>query len=197
MAIKSVKNKTRSGSLLVGNPFFSPPSYESIATATVGSGGTASITFSSIPSIYKHLQIRGILQSARATFSRDEYKIIVNSDTGANYAWHNIYGSGTSIQSGNEINRAYILGQDVVGANGWWGATVVDFLDYTNTNKNKTVRILAGLDTNGAGVSGANGAMTFSSGLWRNTNAITSITFTATSANWNQYTQLALYGIKE
>jgi hypothetical protein len=171
-------------------------SYESIATTTVGSGGSASITFSSIPSTYTHLQVRGILQSARATFSRDEYKITINSDTGSNYDWHNIYGSGTSITGGNEINRAYILGQDVVGANGWWGATVVDFLDYTNTNKNKTVRILAALDTNGAAVSGLNGAMTFSSGLWRNTSAITSITFTATNGNWNQYTQLALYGIK-
>ncbi len=172
-------------------------SYESIATTTVGSGGSASITFSSIPSTYTHLQVRGILQSARATFSRDEYKIRINSDTGNNYAWHNMYGSGTgSVSAGNESNVSYILGQDVVGSNGWWGATVVDFLDYTNTNKNKTVRILAALDTNGAAVSGFNGAMTFSSGLWRNTSAITSITFTATNVNWNQYTQLALYGIK-
>lgn len=171
-------------------------SYESIATTTVGSGGTASITFSSIPSTYTHLQVRGILQSARATFSRDEYKITINSDTGNNYSSHNIIGDGSSLGAGNETSRAYILSQDTVGANGWWGATVVDFLDYKNTNKNKTVRILAGLDTNGAGVSSANGAMTFSSGLWQNTSAITSITFTATSANWNQYSQLALYGIK-
>jgi hypothetical protein len=173
-----------------------PTSYESIATTTVGSGGAASITFSSIPSTYTHLQVRGILQSARATFSRDEYKITINSDTGTNYDSHNIYGDGVSIAGGNEINRAYILGQDVVGANGWWGATVVDFLDYKNTNKNKTVRMLAALDTNGAAVSGLNGAMTFSSGLWRNTSAITSITFTASNGNWNQYSQLALYGIK-
>jgi hypothetical protein len=172
-------------------------SYESIQTVSVGSGGTASITFSSIPSTYTHLQVRGILQSARPTFSRDEYKIRINSDTGNNYAWHNIYGSGTGTASaGNEVSVSYILGQDVVGSNGWWGTTVVDFLEYKNTNKSKTVRLLAGLDTNGAGVSGVNGAITFGSGLWQNTNAITSITFTATNGNWNQYSQLALYGIK-
>ena len=99
-------------SAISGNLAF--PSYESIATTTVGSGGTASITFGSIPSTYTHLQVRGILQSARATFSRDEYKITINSDTGTNYDSHNIYGSGTSIQSGNETSRSYIVGQDVV-----------------------------------------------------------------------------------
>jgi hypothetical protein len=183
--------------IFASSQFVIPPvSYESIATTTVGGGGTASITFSSIPSTYTHLQIRGILQSARPTFSRDEYKITINSDTGTNYSSHNIIGDGSSLGANSETSRAYILSQDTVGSNGWWGATIVDFLDYKNTNKNKTVRILAGLDTNGAGVSGANGAMTFSSGLWQNTSAITSITFTASTGNWNQYSQLALYGIK-
>lgn len=170
--------------------------YDSIATTTVGAGGASSITFSSIPSTYKHLQIRGILQSARATYSRDEYKFTFNSDTGNNYSWHNLYASGTAVSAGNGYSVGYILGQDCVGANGWWGTTVIDILDYANTSKYKTARLLAGLDTNNAAVGGFNGAMTFGSGLWQNTNAITSITFTAANGNWNQYSQLALYGIK-
>jgi hypothetical protein len=33
-------------------------SYESIETVTVGSGGSATVTFSSIPATYTHLQIK-------------------------------------------------------------------------------------------------------------------------------------------
>lgn len=53
---------TRYTDMLAGNSFWNPwsPStdYDSIATTTVGAGGAASITFSSIPSTYQHLQIR-------------------------------------------------------------------------------------------------------------------------------------------
>ena len=35
-------------------------SYYQIGTTTVGAGGSSSITFSSIPATYTHLQIRGI-----------------------------------------------------------------------------------------------------------------------------------------
>jgi hypothetical protein len=40
-----------------------------------------------------------------------------------------------------------------------WVVLYLDILDYANTNKYKTVRSLSGLDTNGAGVSGFNGAV--------------------------------------
>jgi len=56
MTISSVKTGAIGDSLLAGNAAFNPSSFESIATAT-GSGQT-SVTFSSIPSTYKHLQIR-------------------------------------------------------------------------------------------------------------------------------------------
>jgi hypothetical protein len=174
-------------------------SFESIQTVTVGSGGAASIEFTSIPSTYTHLQIRSINQSNRATYSRDEFRMTVNSDTSTNYSWHNLIGTGSAAQSGNGASASYILGQDCVGTgNGnWWGCFVLDILDYKNTNKYKTVRYLAGLDTNNAGVDGYNGSVSFGSGNWRNTNAITSINFIPTSGTlWNQYSQFALYGIK-
>ena len=49
-----------------GHLFTPTGRYESIQTATVDSAGTASITFSSIPSTYTHLQIRGIAKIGRA-----------------------------------------------------------------------------------------------------------------------------------
>lgn len=174
-----------------------PNSYESIATVTVGGGGAANIEFTSIPATYTHLQIRSINQSNRATYSRDEFAMRFNSDTGTNYSWHAIYGSVSTISAQKETTVSRILGQDCVGANGYWGNAVIDILDYKNTNKYKTVRFLAALGTNNAGVDGYNGALVFTSGNWRNTNAITSITIAPTSGSaWNQYTQFALYGIK-
>jgi hypothetical protein len=70
---------------------------------------------------------------------------------------------------------------------------VFDILDYTNTNKYKTIRTLSGTNNNSAGT---NSYVRFSSGLWMNTNAITSVTIYAASGNFAQHSQLALYGIK-
>ena len=65
----------------------------------------------------------------------------------------------------------------------------MDILDYSNTNKNKTLRQLAGTDNNGNGVVG------LSSGLWQSTAAVASIDITAIGS-FSQYTSFALYGIK-
>ncbi len=73
MAVSRVKTSSilqgfpKSRSLLAGNAYFQPTAYESIATTTVGAGGTSTITFSSIPSTYTHLQIRGIGRSDAAS----------------------------------------------------------------------------------------------------------------------------------
>jgi hypothetical protein len=78
---------------------------------------------------------------------------------------------------------------------GSFGVSIVDILDYANTNKYKTVRVLSGVDFNGtlAGYGGYVGPL---SGNWRNTSAITSIKINAQTGNFTQYSQFALYGIK-
>jgi hypothetical protein len=71
-----------------------------------------------------------------------------------------------------------------------FGASVLDVLDASNTNKYKTVRALDGVDTNGAGT------IEFMSSLWMNTAAITAMTLTLNSGNFSQYSHFALYGVK-
>ena len=73
-------------------------SYESIATTTVGALGASSVTFSSIPSTYKHLQLRWIARSNRVA-AQDFVDIRLNSDTGANYSAHLLYGDGSAATS--------------------------------------------------------------------------------------------------
>jgi hypothetical protein len=174
-------------------------SYESISTVTVGSGGAATISFSSIPSTYKHLQIRIMARSNRATFPVDDPVMQLNGDTGSNYTNHTIYGDGATTGTFASAPRSNIRGAGSLAssAGSGWSAGVVDILDYTNTNKYKTVRWLQGFDTNGT-VAGYGGLVVFTSGSWMNTAAVTSISFEVEgSRSYTEYSSFALYGIKE
>ena len=165
-------------------------SFESIATVTVGSGGQSSISFTSIPSTYKHLQLRCFAAGAGS----QRFGIRFNGDTGANYYSHFLYGTGSAAGAGAAASANT---SNTIGASGGtdtvFGATVTDILDYTNTNKNKTIRSLTGYDGNG------NGLAVLYSFLWSNTSTVTSLTLQASetySGNFAQYSSFALYGIK-
>jgi hypothetical protein len=168
--------------------------YESIATVTVGSGGSSSISFSSIPSTFKHLQVRCV---SKATAAGNGYSMIVaaNSDTTvANYRSHYIEGNGSSVAAGtyqSEGGAYFVGGSTGAGTSSeWFGATVFDVVDYQSTNKNKTFKALTAHDRNGAG------NIHFSSAVWLNTNAITSLTISLAGSNLAQNSKFALYGIK-
>ena len=158
--------------------------YESIATVTVGSGGAANIEFTNIGTDWTHLQVRGILRLATI----DQMVIQFNSTTGG---WtHALYGDGSSAAAsyyGSDMRLFF--NTYLPSAANTFGAVVIDILDYKNTNKNKTVRMLGGYDSNGAG------NVTFASGSRSLTDAITSLKFVF-GANLQQYSTLALYGIK-
>ena len=178
----------------------STTSYESIATVTVGSGGSSSITFSSIPSTYKHLQIRGIARSTRTDFAIDQLYTRFNSDSGSNYSWHWLSGNGSAATSdagvsATSMNLGWFATNASASVTNAFGGLVMDVLDYANTSKYKTVRILTGNDLNGGG-SPFSGTIVFASGLWQSTSAITSITFDPSAADFAQYSSIALYGIK-
>ena len=166
-------------------------SYESIATTTVGAGGSSSITFSSIPSTYKHLQIRSIQLCGTTSYNT---LIRYNSDSGNNYSSHYIEGNGASVGTGPAYGNPPINYGAIGEARG--GTTypdvfICDIFDYSNTNKYKTARSLSGYDANGSGL------IALRSSLWMSTSAVTSITITNDAAvNFTQYSSFALYGIK-
>lgn len=169
-------------------------SFESIATQTVGAGGASSVEFTSIPGTYTHLQIRCIARADRAGNTYEGVAFQFNSDTAGNYSAHNLSGDGSSATAEAAANasnmNAVLISAASAGAS-TFGAGVIDILDYANTNKYKTIRTLGGMDNNGSGI------VRFSSGSWRNTNAVTSIKMIATNgSNFVQYTTFALYGIK-
>ena len=166
-------------------PAVNAGSFESIATVTVGAGGSSSVTFSSIPQTYTHLQLRIFVKGAYGY-------LVVNSDTSTTYRRHYLYGDGASAGAGSDTNTA---GWDVIDSSNTaniFAANIVDILDYTNTNKNKVARILRGVDFNGSG------AISLLSGLYPSTSAISSLTVTAhdLAGSFVQYSSFALYGIK-
>lgn len=167
--------------------------YESIATATV-SGSATFVTFSSIPSTYKHLQIRITARSTTTTYVQSALTFRANGDTGTNYSFHQVGGDGASTFGSGTANTSSITTVTSATANGstsTFGAGIIDILDYTNTNKFKTIRCFSGLDLNGTP-----STISLRSGAWRNTAAITSITLTESNNNIAQYSSIALYGIK-
>ena len=176
-----------------------PTSFESIATAT-GTGSSNTITFSNIPSTYKHLQIRGTFRDTFALGSvrGANLQVIFNGDTGANYVRHRLYGNGTSAATDGATGLSNILlmsaGITSAGSNtDGLGAFIIDIHDYASTSKNKTLRAFSGADLNIADV---NFRVVLNSGLWLSTSAISTISLIADSQNIASNSVFALYGIK-
>ena len=173
-------------------------SFEPIATTTVGAGGAASVTFSSIPSTYTHLQVRLLAKSSdTGSGGSDNLVMSINSDTTyTNYRNHYLDGNGSAVAAGSiQASGFYSYVSDIAnsysGAASMFGGAIIDILDYTNTNKYKTIRSINGTDRNGAG------SVNLLSSLWINTNAVTTLTFNCvTGTSISQYSSFALYGVK-
>lgn len=163
------------------------PGFESIASAT-GTGSAGAITFSSIPSTYQSLQLRGHFTT---TVSGQSPFLIFNNDTSTVYARHQIAATGFS----QLVNAQISVGSMLPGAYNGSSNTqpcvfIVDIENYANTTIAKVMRYFSGLDLNGA-----SSVVEFGSGLWANTNAITRMDVTCTGSFTTSST-FALYGIK-
>lgn len=172
--------------------------YDSIATATVGAGGAASIEFGAglpggqIPQNYQHLQIRMVYKDS-AVVNDVVISIRANGDSGSNYSWHSLVGTGlaASVGSGVSQNQAifgYELGSN--SSTNIFSVAVLDILNYKDTSKNTTFRSFTGADRNGFG------EVRLFSGAWYNTAAINSLTILPGQTSFPQYCTAALYGIK-
>jgi hypothetical protein len=169
-----------------------PSTFELIST-TVASGSSSSVTFSSIPATYKHLQVRMTMRGGAAVLTNIFNLLSFNGDTAANYAWHSLEGTGSVIQSiaGSDVTsiRAGVFPGDSSTASSFSG-TILDIMDYADVNKFKTSRLLAGSNTATART------IRLSSGLWRSTSAITSLSFTSDNGNYASGSRFTLYGIR-
>lgn len=180
-------------SIIGANPSVLNGNFESIARVTVGAGGAANIEFTSIPSTYQHLQLRGIGRITRTGQAFDYAALTLNGSGGTNYAFHELSGfagsPGASAAANVERINVWNFSATTATAN-IFGALVVDILDYANTSKNTTVRAFGGNDRNGAGELG------LTSGVWKVTNAVTSVRIAPLNGTgFMQHSTFALYGV--
>jgi len=171
-----------------------------ISIINVDSSTAASVTFSSIPSTYTHLQLRIMAKVTRSTYPIGELSAQFNSDSGSNYSVHELYGDGSTVTAiGGTSGTSMRWGNGTIGTTTGeqFGVMIADILDYANTSKYKTVRNISGTDCNGT-VNSYGGRVGIFSNLWMSTSAINSIyiTYGGGQSNFTQYTTFALYGIK-
>lgn len=165
------------------------PSGTFLIQRIAGTGSSGTITFSSIPQTYKHLQIRCNIKGSSANVNPPFLRF--NSDSGSNYARHRLYGNGSSVLSG-AISSTTLIGIGTYASTldtTYPMTCIVDIYDYTSTSKFKTVNNLGGIDMNGSG------EINLSSGLWMSTSAINALTINVSGVNFTSDSTFALYGI--
>jgi hypothetical protein len=166
-------------------------SYESIAS-TAGTGSSGTITFSSIPATYASLQIRSNFFTA--AYGTPNVNVQLNGDTGSNYAFHWLRGTGSVGTTGQASQTNMRLVPSSIDIDSDYGvAAIMDIHDYASTTKNKTIRSFGGSDGD---VYFASGTVALLSGVWLNTNAITSITIFLGAGSFSTNSTFALYGVK-
>jgi hypothetical protein len=200
MSISSVKTGEVGTSLLVGNTYYLPTSFESIATATA-SGGETNFTFSSISQDYKHLQIRTVAQRSGTT-NVGFVCITLNNDTSTSkYTYHYVHttnGSAVSaygLASGSYGNArgVYVPGNQY-STN--FGSSIINILDYSSSNKFKTIKHSGGFVYQGTAVAGVNGYAGLVSNLYLDTTAVNRVDVSLGGDTFSAGSIIALYGIK-
>ncbi len=159
-----------------------PNSYESIATLTF-STPTYIAQFNSIPSTYKHLQIRYRVADDGA----GAMLLQLNNNTTASYAWHYLRGNGSTVSASAGSSTTNIRPGELGTSKSNPTVGIIDILDYASTTKATTVRYINGYDNNGSGL------VQVGSGLWTENFAINAITLQFGDVN---PATVALYGIK-
>ena len=163
--------------------------YTPVATTTLGNSTTASYTFSSIPSTYTDLVLIG---AGQLTVNGEGLGVQFNGDTGTNYSFTYLSGSGSAAASGRQTARAYATSNWNTGfSNSTENNTIFHFQNYANSTTYKTVLARS---NNAAGSSNP-GTETVVS-LWRNTAAITSILVKANTGFFTTGFTWTLYGIQ-
>jgi hypothetical protein len=207
MAVSRVKTSSilqgfpKSRSLLAGNAGYDPAAMFLIQRVA-GTGSSTTVTFSSIPSTYKHLQIRATMRSTNTGTSTQNGGFYFNGDNAANYAQHQLFGQVNTFGSATVgvygdassagFGAPYVVNgvpqnSLTAGINSAW---IIDIHDYASTTKNKTARVFQGIDSNGE----SRGLVNLFSTVWLNTAAITSITL-ETATGLTTGSTFALYGM--
>ena len=154
--------------------------YEAIATQTLGSTA-ATITFSSIPGTYTDLVL---IATGNSSTLVDTYLRFNGDSTSGLYSTTRLYGTGSAAASDRFSSQNQILAGDFNTASN--SVAIIQIANYSNATTNKTSLIRSNI---------ASSIVFANVGLWRNTAAITSLTFSTSSGTFSVGSTFSLYGI--
>lgn len=170
--------------------------YTLIASSTVGSGGAASIDFTSIPSTYTDLCVY-LSGRSTASFTRRILRLrFNNSSTASDYTGRDLVGSGSAASSGvqNAGDSTYIQIFDLPAANATantFGNIMIYVPNYANTSIYKSISVDSVAEDNATAA-----YMSLLAGRYNQNTAISQINLLPDSGNFAQYSTAYLYGIK-
>jgi hypothetical protein len=166
--------------------------FELIASSIVGAGGTSSIDFTSIPSTYTDLCLKGSLRSSDAA-AFVNYQVKFNNSGGTAYSVMMVYGTGSAAASGSQSGTAYgdYGFQDGAGATANTFANVELYIPNYAGSSYKSWSTDQVQENNATAAYGG-----LLAGLWSNTAAINQVTLTSSAGTFVQYSTAYLYGVK-
>lgn len=175
------------------------PTYTQIGSAvTVGAGGAASISFTSIPATYTDLLLKVSARSDRNVFSFCYMRMRLNSTT-TNYTYRILQGDGSSASSLDQSNAGLFSDGILVGGTtqsnntaSTFASTEVYIPNYASST-NKSISADGATEGNTA-----NTLLIMTAGLWSNSAAITSITlepWQSIAFNFLENSTAYLYGV--
>lgn len=204
MSIKSLQHSSLSDnrfyrSMLAGNEYYVPfTPADDILEEIVLASSASSVTLSGLGAYtdYQHLQVRMTVSDTRSgADGNTDLTVRFNGDsTYGNYSHHRlrgrqngtIEGAGTALDDDIRLRFVY----EGLGGN-IFGSGVLDILDFSNSSKNTTARFLGGA------VNPANESeVTLTSGLYKNTSAITSIQFNSLYDGFATGSRFSLIGVR-
>jgi hypothetical protein len=164
--------------------------YVALDKVTVGTA-TPSITFTGISGAYTDLVVVASAKSSLTTTT--QVQLTFNSDSTTNYSWTRLLGDGSAASSARGTSQAYVEVGFIAGNTGSPSPDLftLNIQNYSNATTHKT------FSSRWGSMNAANQYVAGVIGLWRKTpEAITSLTLTATAANFAVGSTFSLYGIK-
>tara|TARA_R110000822_G_C15220392_1_gene484202 strand:+ start:483 stop:995 length:513 start_codon:yes stop_codon:yes gene_type:complete len=162
-----------------------------IGTVTVGAGGAASITFSSIAADYTDLKLVHSIRTNRSVAPSEGIGMNLNGST-SNQSMVNLEGNNGSIYTGTGSILFTGAASTSFSTANTFGNSSVYLPNYASSNF-KSVSA-EGVSENNS----SNAAMFIQASLWSDTSAVTSITLIPLNGGtlFLEYSTASLYGIK-
>ena len=155
--------------------------------------GTGTVTFSSIPAIYRNLEVEYVVRSTQAATNTTMSCFLNNDTTAANYRRMLIQGYGTNTVGGGGADDALIAavagGSSVAGS---CGMGIINIIQYAGTTFKKQVNCRWGYRAEASSNHEVTGTTSME---WESTNAVSRVDLVLASGNFATGSTIRLYGV--